>query len=506
MRLLKLLLLSLPLPVALGGCLDGFETDKVSSEVEIEPSLLLPLITSNVSVKYLFGEIDNAVEYYVADDEDGSNRIRFKAAHDSIVSLSVVDLLGVSDGMSYRASLDLASVSPAVLSAAGAPGGSAASYTVDLPVDLGEGVTVYSFGTSFRVSCSWSGFSAPMSLTMTVGGQSRTVDVGGDGLASGAVSVDFGNLTLAPTDEKIGVSLLCAVAGETDGQWGSLDFGFKLDDVDAVQCSLKQFAAEVPPVIQLTHLGEFEKTSRYVIFEEPRLWLSCDNSTAVNLSLRPKVSTAISGGKSLGDAELNVGGRCVAEHEYNKDNSTIREMLSPVPDTLVYSASLSMSMPVGVERVTLSRADSLFMGFRYEVPFDFMIDADLSENYFSVSDIPEHDRIVGAQLIVTSTNGLPLDISLVATLIEDDDARLSVIDMPRAVETPSLSEWGTVAGEARHEFKVFELSDENIADLRRARKIGFVTVASSGGRFVAPKLEDELSLDVALAVKLEFKN
>lgn len=496
-----MLLLSLPLPVALGGCLDGFETDKVSSEVEIEPSLLLPLITSNVSVKYLFGEIDNAVEYYVAEDEDGSNRIRFKAAHDSIVSLSVVDLLGVRDGMSYRTSLDLTSVSPAALSAVGAAG-----YTVDLPVDLGEGVTVYSFVSSLSVSCSWSGFSAPMSLTMTAGGQSRTIAVGGDGLVGGAASADFGSLTLTPADGKIGVSLSCAVAGETYGLWGDLDFVFKLDGVDAVQCSLEQFAAEVSPVVQMTHLGEFEKTSRYVIFEEPRLWLSCDNSTAVDLTLRPRVSTALSGGKPLGDAELNVGGRGIVEHEYNKDNSTIREMLSPVPDTLVYSASLSLSMPAGVERITLSRADSVFMGFRYEVPFDFMIDADLSENYFNVSDIPEHDRIVGAQLIVTSTNGLPLDISLVATLIEDDDARLSVIDMPRAVETPELSEWGTVVGEARHEFKVFELSDENIADLRRAKKIGFVTVASSGGRFVAPKLEDELSLDVALSVKLEFKN
>lgn len=501
-----MLLLSFPLSVALGGCLDGFETDKVSSEVEIEPSLLLPLITSNVSVKYLFGEIDNAVEYYVADDEDASNRIRFKAAHDSIVSLSVVDLLGVRQGLSYRTSLDLTSVSPAALSAAGSSGSSTVGYTVELPVDFGDGVTVHSFGSSLSVSCSWSGFSAPMSLIMTVGGQSRAIAVGGNGLVSGAASVDFGSLTLAPADGKIGVSLSCAVADEADGLWGAVDLGFKLDDVDAVQCSLKQFTADVSPVVQMTHLGEFEKTSRYVIFEEPRLWLSCDNSTAVNLALRPKVSTAISGGKPLGDAELNVGGHSVAEHEYNKDNSTIREMLSPVPDTLVYSASLSLSMPDGVERVMLSRADSVFMGFRYEVPFDFMIDADLSENYFSVSDIPEHDRIVGAQLIVTSTNGLPLDISLVATLIEDDGARLSVIDMPRAVETPALSEWGTVVGEARHGFKVFELSDENIADLRHAKKIGFVTVASSGGRFVAPKLEDELSLDVALAVKLEFKN
>lgn len=506
MRLLKTLLVSLPLSAALGGCLDGFETDKVSSDVEIEPGLLLPLITSNVSVKYLFSEIDNAVEYYVADDEDGTNRIRFKAAHDSIVALSLVDLLGVRDGVDYRTSLDLAAVSPAMPAASGASRNAAVDYTVDLPVELAEGVTVYSFGCSFGVSCSWSGFSAPMSLTMAVGGQSRTVDVGGGGLASGTAFVDFGELALTPVDGKIRVSLSCAATDAVAGQWGGVELGFKLNDVDDVQCSLDQFTASVSPVVERTHLGEFEKTSRYVIFEEPRLWLTCVNSTAISLALRPKISTAFSGGKSLADAVLDVGGNISAELEYNKDNSTIREMLSPVPDSLVYSASLSLAMPGGVERITLSRADSVFLGFHYEVPFDFMIDADLSENYFSVSDIPEHDRIVGAQLIVTSTNGLPLDVSIVATLLEGDGARLSVIDMPRAVETPALSEWGTVAGEARHEFKVFELSDENIADLRRAKKIGFVTVASSGGQYVAPKLEDELSLDIALAVKLEFKN
>ncbi|MDY4173807.1 MAG: hypothetical protein SOY07_00655, partial [Bacteroidales bacterium] len=88
--------------LALCGCNSDFDTDKISPEIELSPSLLVPMTTSSTSVQYLFDEKDGAVEYYVADDEDGTNRIRFRANHDKFVTIALTDVLGIDAERSFQ--------------------------------------------------------------------------------------------------------------------------------------------------------------------------------------------------------------------------------------------------------------------------------------------------------------------------------------------------------------------------------------------------------------------
>lgn len=84
-----ILLMAVAMSSTLSGCLDGFETDKIDSKVELSPSILVPMSTSNLSIEYLFDEKDNAVMYYVADDEDGTNRIKLYSEREVDSSVAI---------------------------------------------------------------------------------------------------------------------------------------------------------------------------------------------------------------------------------------------------------------------------------------------------------------------------------------------------------------------------------------------------------------------------------
>lgn len=75
------------------------------------------------------------------------------------------------------------------------------------------------------------------------------------------------------------------------------------------------------------------------------------------------------------------------EEELNHSNSTIAEMLHPVPDYLHYTSAITLSMPTNAEKVRVMRSDSVFLGFRYDIPFDFIMDGELSDDKISISDV-----------------------------------------------------------------------------------------------------------------------
>ncbi len=489
--------------LALGGCLDGFDTDKIDSELEISPSLMLPMSTSSTSIEYLFDEKNGYIEYYVADDEDGTNRIRLRGDHRRSVAVPLLEVLGLGGERGFSlGQLYLSYVDFDVLAAAGQSSVSE-SFTADVPLADGGDATIYSIDAGLSVSASWSGFSHPMALGLSIGGESFSFDIstseGSKTLSSSA--------SLAPSGGKLPVSIVCEASCDGGGSWGTLDLSFTLSDVDNVVCSMKPTKSFVGPNVEATNLGAFKTISKSLYFENPRLWLTCENNTALDITIEPEVTSAMVGGTVLTTDPFPVGHNSSDEYELNRSNSAIAEMLRPVPENLYYISDFTLSMPAGVDRVRVTRGDTAYLGFRYDVPFDFIMEGNLSESNVTVSDIPENSHISAAKLIITSDNSMPFSLSLAATLIEKGTGdTLSTISAENIIDLPQLTEWGTSTGDMTHKVTTVLLTEENIADLQNAESIYFVSNATSAGLYVAPKLEDKANIDIALAVQFEFTN
>lgn len=503
-----MLLMSAAMASTLSGCLDGFETDKINSEVELSPSLLVPMATSNLSIEYLFEEKENAVEYYVADDEDGTNRIKLYSEHEKSISVSLIDFLGLGGTKSFNlGTLDLSNVDFEALKLAGQTT-FLRTFTVELPLGGADNMTIHSFFSRLKISSSWSGFSRPMSMGVGSIGTYYMTDVKNDG----SKEVE-GDMTFVPEDGKLVVGIMCEGDVEGDGEWGSIDISISLSETDKIVCSTGQISANLGPSIEATNMGAFKNLSKAMYFENPRLWMTCDNSSSFDITIAPQVISVSADDEEEGNSTtlapspLSVQHWMEGEEELNHSNSAIAEMLHPVPDYLQYSSAITLSMPSGKESVTVWRSDSVFLGYRYDIPIDFLMDGELSEDKISISDVPENSNIEEAKLIITSDNSMPFEFSIMATFIERGTGNyLSTINIPSMIEMPQLTEWGTSIGEKIHKVTTVTLSEKNIEDLQNSKAILFVTEASSNGVYVAPKLEDSANIDIALAVKFEFSN
>ena len=481
--------------LALCGCNSDFDTDKISPEIELSPSLLVPMTTSSTSVQYLFDEKDGAVEYYVADDEDGTNRIRFRANHDKFVTIALTDVLGIDAERSFQlAPLALADLDPQALPQY--------TFTTELPISDSDNATISALDCDLTLSASWNGFSCPMALTVTIGGVPTSVDV-----ASPSGSADkTTKATITASNNNLPVTISCQATG-TEGLWGDLNISIALANADNFVCSTKPFRTHINPEPTATNLASFKKISNSIIFEYPQLWFTCQNKTGLDISVTNSISDSQTDGTTVTSELQYVTGNTSYEVELNRDNSDIQGLLHPIPDDLYFSCDAVFSMPAGAESVTIHKTDTAFLGFRYNIPFDFMIEGVLSDDMIDLDEIPEGDNIEAAKLVITSDNSIPFGMSASCTFIEKGTGKaLSTIEIPNVIDMPDLTEWGTTVGDPVHKMTTVVLTDENLADLHKADRAYFVSRASSNERYVAPKLEDKANIDIAIAIKFVFSN
>lgn len=238
-----ILLMAAAMSSTLSGCLDGFETDKIDSKVELSPSILVPMSTSNLSIEYLFDEKDNAVKYYVADDEDGTNRIKLYSEREKSIAMSLFDLMGLGASQTFHlGTLDLSDVDFEALKLTGQTKVSR-TFTVELPLGSTDAMTIYSLSCRLKISSSWSGFSRPTSM----GIGSKDVQLMTDVVNDGAKEVE-GDMTFVPSAGKLEVYVVCEGDIEGDGEWGNIDINISLSETDNVVCSTSQISANVEPV------------------------------------------------------------------------------------------------------------------------------------------------------------------------------------------------------------------------------------------------------------------
>jgi len=477
------------------ACMDDIDVDKVSGKINIKPTLLLPLVYADVNTEYLFDKAANAVEFYTA--EDGSQRIRIKANHDSISAYPIMDALGfMNSSKSFLTELDLEMLNY---------GGEA--YTpIILDIIDKEGASINSLQASCNVTVKYNGFSRDANINMDLFGKDIDMPIGGSN-SDGEKTESVENVTITPIDGKVTIPITVKLSENGYGSWGSIEIGIQLYDIDNVNCSISGLTVPTSTCISLTHLQNFKRLGRNSEFKDPRFWLTSTNKSQLDGRMKPNICSIGDGKVTLNNDAYEIpAGKIGITKELDEKNSNVQGIFQNVPDSMSYTADLELSMPDGNSNITISKKDTIYLGYRYDVPFDIKIDGDIECDTAFISDVPDLDFIKRAKIVCTTTNSLPFggDIKMQLANI-GEHKMLSYINLDNALACPQISESG-ISLDNIENVSVVELNDQNLKDIGNADAIIVSIRLNSKGNFVAPKKGDRLIVDVSFAAGFEIEN
>ena len=499
---------------------DDLDTDMVSDEVSvrINPGLLLPLAEADVSVAFLFDEVDNAVEAYT---EDGKRKLRLHAEHGGLYRKSLLGLLGL-DGEGRTFPMSVVPLS-AYLGAA-AVEAAERGETGDLSVPIGFGFKVGDLSqqsdTSVVVSglevrkvvcpvsldLSWSNFAEPVELTVSFGGVEQVVVASGSGSATvgsdrGVLEVDSGVVS-----GRMVVRAPASAASSAGGVVMRLSIG----GIEELTCAVGGLRVRTESYFSLTGLESFARVGSEMEWKDPRLWLLCTDDTPLDLSYTPELEGVggndAAGGVVLSAETRSVGAREEARHEYNTGNSNIIGLLNQVPGQIEFMSWLDIAMPSGVEEVTVVPTDSVSIGYRYLVPLEFRLKSEMDPDTIDLHDVPDLEYVTRGRLFVTTTNSLPLGGGFTLVLYDkENDVELSSVDVAGVIGMPSVDSSTGLSTDSVRTQKTVELSRSVCQDLGKCDALIFRVSLDTDGEYVAPTLDDALKVNMSLGFDIDYE-
>lgn len=485
--------------LAVTACMDDVDVDKISGDVNIKPTLLIPLAYSDVNTEYLYDQASNAVEHYTA--EDGTNRVRLRANHDSISAYPVMNALGLSgSSKTLKHNIDFSELDFTYSSGSDMY---EAQYTISLPIVTDNAIVINSLSLDYTIRAEYAYMYGETELTVNMLGDDIVMELGGE-QASGELEEKSQNHSIEINGNDIEIPV--TVRTKNYRSYTNIDLTFELSNIDNINCSIEDLTIPTSTYISLTHMKNFKRMGRTIEYKNPRLWLTCTNKSPFDGEMRPEICSIGDGRTMLDNDRYEMpAGTVGKEEEINRENSNIQAFFKNVPDSLRYTADLLLSMPQGASSVTITQADTIYLGYRYEVPFEFKINGSIECDTAMISDVPNLSSVKRAKIVCTTTNSMPFGGNVVIQLANlYEDKMLSKIEIKDAIKCPTIV--NGLSTNSVENVSTTELTAENLEDLKECDALIISVNLDSNGEFVAPQLKDRMTLDTSFAAGFEIKN
>lgn len=486
------------------SCYDDLDFDKFSDEVEVSPSLILPMAKSDVTAKYLFDEVDNCVEYFI--DSDGDECITLRSDYDSLVAYSVFDLIGLNcSGLSFETSVDASPYSSYISSSFYGD-----SVTVPLRVELplqAENANISSLNIDYMLMIIGEGFTVPASLEMMLGG--LTSYCNDKELVNGKMFAYQGK-DVTINDNKIVIDIKLKVATGKSGQLGKLNVSLNVPKLNSATGSIDKFTMSTQRYIQMTGMYNFRRFANNIEFRNPVYKVTYSNSTDLQFDLMPNVLMVdrIKEWLQLRTDVIEITpNEKSGEVPFDRNNSNVLDIFNAVPDSILYECNIDVSMSDDVDELTLYPTDSLYLGYSYDIPVEFKIDSNdkVYVDTMSISDMPSLDDLNRGKLIFSSENSLPVTVGVGFIPYDSRTKRTFTPIVAEAFATaPRLDEKGKSVESVLTNVSV-ELSSQQIKELAKADElIVQLLLDSSGEKYVVPKTDDRFAFTFSIALEFEL--
>lgn len=475
---------------------DGFDFDKISDQVYVETSVMLPVATAEIDVEYIFGEIEDNVVYYK--DSEGNTRLRIEGNAGDAFSQSAVELLGLDiDIPSFSKSLDLSSYSSLM----------AKGTTIDLPTIYlsfdNEGIDLTAFRAGYELVVTYTDFARVLSATITIGENSSTVmnTTGGD--IEKTITGDVQDIELVDGCIPIDITLTTPLAGS--GAFGTLSIVLNIVDIESITGVVESFEFDIDPTSIKTNLDDFKLAGTEMNFRDPRVYIIYYNDTDLRYYVTPEMVSEGDNDIVLGTFPFYIEPATNDTVTYDNTNSNVSEFIRNIPDYMTLTAAVSATPSSDDGTITLTQTDSLTIGYAYMAPVEFTIDCDIYTDTASVDEIDNLEKITACQIVCQATNGIPLECGLTLIFYDSElDENLTTIDIPDLVEAPEINSQGIAVGTVTKSTTV-DLTTAQIEALDQSDKIIItVHIASPGDDYVVPLADDTFALDISIAAEVDL--
>lgn len=490
--------------VMLTACYDEVDFDMISDEVSASPSLMLPLAKADVTVAYMFDEVENCIEY--VRDEDGDERLLINSNHDSIAAFSLYDMLQIdADGVSFDYPLNLSSFSVAEMTSAGEDSVSLPIvFSIPIPTDV---IQISSLDCDYQIDITCNDFTIRTNVTIDLGGSKSTFDVK---KTSQYTTINATGKKMLISDNEIPVKMTLKVASDDAGSFGSMNIDLQIKRPNSITGIMNNLSFVTDQYINMTGLKNFNRLGKESQFRNPELFLSYTNNTDLHFDVTPDVVSRKNSTKrkTLDTAPFSVESRDIDKViTFDKENSNIASFFKDVPDSILYCCKVDASMAKGSSNVTIHSNDTLYLGYSYNIPVEFTISKKdvIHADTIDITDIPNLDDMKRSKLVVYAENSLPLSIGTkLVTYDSSTGQKYSSIEVEEMGRVPNIDANGK-STEKTTLSTTRELTREQMDDLSRSDGlIVQITLDTPDGRYVVPTSDNVFIFDVSLVAGFEI--
>lgn len=267
-------------------------------------------------------------------------------------------------------------------------------------------------------------------------------------------------------------------------------------------------------------------------FADPRININFNNTVGVPFKILANMTGANSDGVSLNldpdpqlplyptsEAEVLVG--IDASIVYNKDNSQIVPFMAlPPSGNITYSGSVRINENLDGSRYDplasgnniniVSGTSSISADLDMDIPLNFMADNLSISDTIDEVDIDDAEKMIKAAVIITSENGLPLDVKIESVLFTDASFTvLSTISDESIIKAAGVTASGEVDPSTIEKvINTIELTADQIKSLNDTENIIIKAAVSTTNDGTNPSVKlkgtDKLKFSISVNAQLDL--
>jgi len=524
---------------------DDYDFDKLSEKIDVQPDFVAPIGYGEYSLWYLLNQHEPEEEdQTIVLGEDGL--IHIKYTEEGIFEYEASEVLSFPDQTSNSFSLDLN------VPAIGIP-------SATLPQTVGPFLETFSISTDDAdIILKEVNVNSVLNFTLTnplntevdlkVSLLSGTKDgaavvetyVVAANTVAQTESLDLTNLFLQ-FDEPLTVSNLIEISFEatikpntgTVTGTGDLEIQYQIGNIELIMAQGDFGDQSIDIGSGDIDLGVdfWDDIDGNFIFADPRININFTNTVGVPFLVEANMTGSNSDGVTLNldpddqlpdypKTEAEVLSGIEASISYNKGNSQIVPFMAlPPSGNITYSGSVRINrdidnnrydpLAVGNNINIISGNSSISADLEMDIPMDFKADNLSISDTINDIDIDDAEKMVKAAIIITSENGLPLDVKIESLLFTDADYTvLSTLSNESVIKAAGVTATGEVDPATIEKIvNTIELTEEQIKSLNDTENIIIKAILSTyneGKQSVKLQGADKLKFSISVNAQLDL--
>ncbi len=533
------------LPVFLNSCInsDDYEFDKLSDKMDWQPNFVAPIGYGEYTMEYLLDQHEeNEIDKTIVIDEDGL--IHIKHSEKGIFSYETNEILDFPAQPNNTLDLTLPTLNSVLESPV-----ETSREEVSLGIDTDKfGIILKEMKTNFILDFK---FNNPLNtdidleVNLISGTQNGAAVIKTYTIKSNAVnqieSLDLTDLLLSfkeplSTENLIEISFKATIkpnGGNVSGS-GSLNINYQINKLEFILAK-GDFGNQTLDLASKDidlNVNFWDDINGSFTFTNPQISLNFNNQIGVPFKIETNMSGSNSEGTSLSlnpevqfpdypTTVAQVLEGVEASITYNKDNSEIVPFMAlPPSENISFYGSISINensdgtkynpLAEGNNLNIISGASSISFDLDLDIPLDFKADNLSISDTIDGVDIDDTDKMLKAAIIITSENGLPLDVRIDKIYFTDKD--YTKIDSLHNIDIIKTAQINETTGEVdpttiSKEVSQIALTEKQIENLKYTENIiinASISTSENGTKSVKIKGTDKLKFSLSVNAQINL--